>query len=512
MKESPLPNAQPDPDTARMATSRSARVLLWIALGSSAFYVAAYVAIALLRMAYPFELEWMEGGSLDNVTRVLSGRPLYAPPDLNFIPFIYPPLYFHVAAWATRLLGEGFLPLRLVSFLASLGCFALVFAIVRSGRGPLSPALLAVGLFAATFREGGAWFDIARVDSLFLALLLAAYALLRRSPATQAHAALAGLALALACLTKQTGFFVLPAFVVALAIADLRRLPVFLAVVLAVAGGSVWWIDRATDHWFRFYVFDLPRHHPVIGQLLRGFWIQDLLGPVGVALAIGSFHFFGAASRERARELVLDGLVLGAMILAGYLTRVRVGSYDNVVIPAYAAAAIACGLGLRAFAVRASESAAVRAPLERFVLALVLVQFAVLAYKPWKQVPTARDREAGEQMVASLERVAGEVWVPSHGYLAMRAGKPGFAHELAMVDVMRDTASTVTRKLRDEMRAALTAKRFGAVVLDHEGWLRTEVEPHYQLYARMFAADEAQLFWPVTGYYTRPDFVWMPRQ
>ena len=93
-----------------------------LALAAALVYLAAYLFIALQRIDYPFEIEWMEGGSAGHVARVLAGESLYAPPTLAFTPFIYTPLYFHGSAWFAQLLGEGFLPLRLVSFLSSLFC------------------------------------------------------------------------------------------------------------------------------------------------------------------------------------------------------------------------------------------------------------------------------------------------------------------------------------------------------------------------------------------------------
>jgi hypothetical protein len=37
---------------------------------------AVFITIALLRMRYPFELEWLEGGMLEEVRQLLDGKPL----------------------------------------------------------------------------------------------------------------------------------------------------------------------------------------------------------------------------------------------------------------------------------------------------------------------------------------------------------------------------------------------------------------------------------------------------
>ena len=105
--------------------------LRWVVSALAVGLFAVYLAIVPARIAYPFELEWMEGACVDHVRRVLAGQPLYVAPSLDFVPFVYPPLYFWLSAALARVTGIGFLPLRLVSSVSSLGCFALIFLMVR---------------------------------------------------------------------------------------------------------------------------------------------------------------------------------------------------------------------------------------------------------------------------------------------------------------------------------------------------------------------------------------------
>ncbi len=93
--------------------------------------IALYIVIALRQLGYPYELEWMEGGSVEIVGRILHGQAIYAPPSLHYVPYTYPPLYFWVSSLVAHVCGLSFLPLRLVSFTSSLGCFAVLFWIVQ---------------------------------------------------------------------------------------------------------------------------------------------------------------------------------------------------------------------------------------------------------------------------------------------------------------------------------------------------------------------------------------------
>jgi hypothetical protein len=156
--------------------------LLWVPVVLALWFPFACIAIGVLRLAYPFELEWIEGAVLDTVYRVLAGQSVYPRPSLEFIALNYTPLYYHVGAWAARLIGPGFMALRLVSLLATLGTFVVLFECVRRVTANKLAGVLAVCLYAATYRLSGTWFDVARADSLYLLLLLLALAVLHFDP------------------------------------------------------------------------------------------------------------------------------------------------------------------------------------------------------------------------------------------------------------------------------------------------------------------------------------------
>ena len=169
----------------------------WVFRVLTALSVAAlivWVLTAAARCGYPFELEWMEGGSLDHVERVLEGRDLYVEPGLEYGAYPYTPLYFWVAAGFAQVFGPGFLALRLVSILSTLAIFGLLFdcgrRLAREQGATRSLGLLSgvtsAALFAAAHRFAGAWLDLARVDALSIALLLACFHQMRFAPVRRA--------------------------------------------------------------------------------------------------------------------------------------------------------------------------------------------------------------------------------------------------------------------------------------------------------------------------------------
>jgi 4-amino-4-deoxy-L-arabinose transferase-like glycosyltransferase len=113
-----------------------------VALGS----VILFVALAVIRLSYPYELEWIEGAYVDQVNWIVQGHALYREPTTAFIPLNKTPLYFYLAAPVMRLLGAGFAAPRLVSVLATLGCFLLLFQLAAEETGRPLPGVVAAGL------------------------------------------------------------------------------------------------------------------------------------------------------------------------------------------------------------------------------------------------------------------------------------------------------------------------------------------------------------------------------
>src|SRR6266702_1186108 len=139
---------------------------------------------------------------VEQVGRALHGQSLYPAPSIADVAYPYPPLYVWASAAVAHVTGLGYLPLRLVSIAASVASLVLLFAIVEGEAGALG-GVVAAGLFAAAFRFTGGFYDVARVDSLFVALLLAGTLAAFRAR-NGAGFAVAGVLLGLGMLTKQT--------------------------------------------------------------------------------------------------------------------------------------------------------------------------------------------------------------------------------------------------------------------------------------------------------------------
>ena len=394
--------------------------------------IGAYLALAAVHLRYPFELEWMEGGMVDHIRRVVAGQPVYVKPSIDFSPYIYPPLYYYVAGAAAKALGVGFFSARLVSVASSLGVFAIIARFVQRETGSRFHAVVAVGFYAGTYHAAAGFYDLARADSLFVLLLLGGLYLVRFHPSRRARVAASAL-FWLAFLTKQTAPLVFAPVALHLAIAERRRSLWFIAPALAAMIASVVVLDRMNDGWFTYFVWWVPRHHPVVRKLLWEYWTKDLMSTLAVS-CLFSLYYFLVETKAEGRRFYLLALV-GALGV-GWSGRLHHSGWYNVNMPVYAMLAILFGLALHAAAARAAAHDAGRPRGgEAFVLGAALLQFACLAYDPRQYVPTAADRAAGEHLLATIRGIPGDVFVPAHGYLTALAGKRTFTHEVAFRDL-----------------------------------------------------------------------------
>ena len=504
-------DGRPKSQTAVLSPAGPARVadiLKWVLAGASVWYIGSYLVVALLRIGYPFELEWMEGAVATHVLRILNGQPLYASPSIHFVPFIYAPLYFYVSAGFASAIGFSLFPLRLVSFLSSLVCFAIIYAFVRRETGSRFFGLLAAALFAATFRTAGAWLDVARPDSLFLTLSLAGLYLTRSCESGLGLAA-AGVLFALPFHTKQTALFIaLPVMAWSISTRRGRSLPLITAFAVLTAGVAVL-LNSVFHGWYKYYVLDLPSHQPLLRTWLLRFWTKDLCLtlPVAFGLAVVLLVRRCPGFESRGRFFCLLG---GAgMVAAAWFGRMHRGGYDNALLPAYAGLAILGAVCMWNLTRTHAAAGSGRKALTIAVYSACAFQFGLLWYDPAGQIPSRQDAQAGREMVAALAAFPGDIFVPQHGYISELAGKHSFAHQMAICDLLSAGPSEVGNRLLSEIARAIEQHRFSAIVLDHPFLLQEAILTHYRLQYRTFNADN--VFWPRTGMKTRPERILVPR-
>ena len=478
---------------------------------SGLFVLACLFETVRLRIAYPFDLEWMEGGMLVHALRVRDGLPLYTTPTADFIPFIYPPLY----PWLLGVLGNVFsLDATLGRAVSLLGILcasgALVWAVRREGNSwPLGIATAA--LFLSTYDDVGAFFDLVRTDGLMIALL--AGALLTAREATPRAVAASGLLLTGAYLSKHSmALHGLPIlfWLWKTQGKGLAMLFIKWSVVpaLLITGA----LQLATDGWFLTYILEIPSTHPLVADRLFPESEKELLSAFPIAigcafLASVLLRFTPRADLETA-PVDSDGRLFwiantGVGLLLTILMRAHHGGFLNVLIPGYWFLALCCGLAFGEAMKRWAH------PSLRIVLATVVVGSVLMGrWEPKKYAPTDADVQAVEQIIEAIQTFEGEVLIPHAPHYAVLAGKSAGFHQIALWDVVHDGAST-RKETKQSLTEAIAAQRYDAIILANEKFAYG-LKQHYRKTKPLRFKSKAGM--PKTGWRARPRFVFVPKE
>jgi hypothetical protein len=469
------------------------------------------VGTALARIRYPYALEWMEPGMVDHVRVVLSGKPLYRQPSLEWTPYIYTPFYYWVSAIFVKVLGVGMFPLRLVSLLSILAILNLIAAFVHREVGGVLGPLVAAGLFAVTYRVTGFWLDLARVDALFVALLLGG-AYLGRFAENPRAAGASGALLFLAFFTKQSALAVAVPVLVAMIAMNWRRGLVATGVFAALMIGALQWMDLSSNHWFRYYVFEVASKHPYPPfDQWRELFERATWKPMVFGLVLAGVALFSGVLREKpsGRAVLFFYLgILGGAWFHGFSGIIHDGGFENALIPYCATLAILSGIAI-GWIMR--ERPDVRR-LQAFGLVVVLLQFANLGFDQRVVLPRKRDWRAGLLVEERLREIKGEVLSPGFGYFTYLAGHEEIhAPSMALADVFKTQDPDLTGPLAKDMVTSVESGRFKAIIWDDS--YRFLPETFKEAIRRRYMPkpgliDDPAAFWPKTGMGARPNEVY----
>jgi len=419
------------------------------ALALATVHVVQLLQIFGSRFSYPFDIEWMEGGQLYTGWRVLHGLPIYGDCSDGFIPFAYPPMHPWVLAAAGAVFGLDYPVARLVSIVAfaTLAWLLAREAFMAGGRGSMRWVLAGVslGITAATFPYAGTWYDVIRVDSLYVALLmLGAVSSLPptvrgrrspRAPLSNQRVLSCALLLTAASLTKQSALLFLP-FICLFAVWRHPRTGAKLTLATTtLVLGALGWLSWSTDGRFFTIVFGVMSQHPLIlRQLLVNAVVTVVHAPY-----LPFIPLLGLVLWRRRQLRMRSGFWLGMLINAAavsLITSAKVGAFANnlmtLAVLLGPVAVVVCGDWLQAM------------PRRRLRRGLATTMLALLAaitldrtrYPAEPHVPTATEWRQARNLnryVASLE----DVVFPSHSFIPIRNGiTTRQIHEQGYIDVM----------------------------------------------------------------------------
>ena len=423
------------------------------------------------RAGFPLDLEWMEGGTLVHAQRIAAGQGIYVKPSLDFIPYLYTPLYPALLALLSLVFPLGYLLGRVVSLLAFFSALVLLVALVAGearglARGRRISAAL-VGLLGAAavmaaFAFTGGFFDLVRSDSLLLALEALALRLVLRGESWKSAAA-AGLVMAAAFFSKQTASIMGVGLGVGLLIVNWRRALVYGGAAGAALAAGIGLLVKTSGGWFWTYIFKLHQSHGYRWGVIFAKVLPDTLKHLWPVFAVLIVATLALAFSRRLRR---DDVILWVTTLAGEVAA-AVGfstqwAFSNAYIPAVffpvlAASVLSGRLLLHALDSRRWLSAV---PTCAVLLGLAWQNQHIPRPKLATYLPRPSDYLAAGRLLDHLASVPGDLFIPFHTYYGALVGKRTFVHRMGV----RDVGAGLGRP--EGLDQALRDQFFSAIVLD----------------------------------------------
>jgi hypothetical protein len=483
----------------------------------AALSLAQFLRLALMHLACPVEIDYIEGVMMDQVVRVAHGLPLYAAPSIDYVPVAYMPLLTWLSALLARTFGPAFWEPRLLSLLASLATTAVCFVAVHleTRRAPLAAA--AAGLFLMGYHlGGGGHYDIARPDAVMIALGLLAILVLRTTTGARGAVA-AGLLVTAAFLAKQHAVWFAVGGGLHLLVNDRRRALPFAATVLVGCGGGYLLLMRVLGPWFAFYTWDVPAHwsHLNFGRITNylRLGLFGLIGPM-TTFAVLSFALPERPWRGRAGIWLWTGL---AALGTGLMATLDPNAWRHVFMPTMAAFSILGPISLQRIGERiGAKPTGTRGTSVVLVLVLAL-QVVALSSAPRLEIPSPRAAAARAELLARLRAIPGRVILLQHGFFTTLAGKGVMVQDIGLGDIDRAKGNRLLRSDPNATRHVLDPLRAGAgrpalvtdMPLAEAGPLWSTLDSAYVLHEDWGASLAGMR--PLWGYLGVPRYLYLPR-
>jgi hypothetical protein len=434
-----------------------------------------WLFIAWRQIFFPLELFGHEGAIVDHIRRLLDGQPIYGPPEIMFVPFLYTPGFYLVCAalaWAGDIAFVVPRSVSAVATLVSMACLALLTWRL-TGRGVW--AIVAIGGFALGASRVHAWYALAQVDNLFLMSLALAVTVGHSARAVRGFF-LVGLIFAAAFWFKQIGLVAGLLYAGVVLTGNWRHaLAIGVGMAIGIAP-CVAWLIWASDGWFFFYAFEIPAHFGIQPLALVAVLLRDcpLLAPSFAAAGLVLWRLWKGGERDLLRRLLAIALCLFGTAALG---RAHPGGHVNTLLPAIWLMALGLGAGIGVMWER--KIAIEITPRKRTLIGIAaLLQFALLAYDPDRFLPSANGAVVLAEIRAKIAAAPQPVLLPGTGYLV---GEVAGADHVAVNDVWR-TDEILRRRFLDDLEVAMKERRYKSVVLE-DGlrlrWLGWH-EPYYR--------------------------------
>jgi len=449
--------------------------------------------------------EWGEGAGLNQILRIYDGQALFVKPSIGYSALVYTPIYYYLSAALSYLIKPALLAARLISLICTIATAAVLYRMVKMRTDNPLAAWFSSALYISCYYISDGFFDLARVDALYVFLVLAAFYLFLNSR-TKVDYFFAGMVIAIGFFVKQSALIVFLPLTFYLLKANWEKTWILLPVITLAILIPVVVLNQISDGWFGYYAFELPSEHGFSLLAAMNFWLGDLMRYLGIALGFSAvyviFSFaslkelgsvgskqkseeFGNSDRQVGGDVLLTVLFACGALVASWLTRSTNGGGANNVMLAYSAVALLFGLGInraQSF-VNTQEENAVKFQL--LIAVIIAIQFLGLIYNPFKLIPTQGEIAANRALFAEIRNASGPVLIPYRSNLSHEAGKGSQIHAVNLFELTGYFLGEFRpegRMILSQIQQNICDQTYSMIILDQPmPWFQDQIDIAYQL-------------------------------
>jgi 4-amino-4-deoxy-L-arabinose transferase-like glycosyltransferase len=454
------------------------------------------------RLSLPFVFEWGESAGVNQIYRILSRKDLYVRPSLDFAPLVYTPLYYFIAAGISKIIGTPLLAARIISVISTAASVYMIARLVQAESGNALLAWLAGMFYLACFALSGGFYDLARVDSFYILMMLIGISTILNSKTIFGYL-LFGIILALGFFTKQSFLIVFLPLQLFLFIRKGKLAWVAAAGQVIGVIVPLYLVNTLTDNWLFYYLFKLPGQHGYSFIAAINFWIGDTIRPLGILFAFSLVFLLactidlnkwdptssdklgggGQISRSEKDRWWIFILFFAGAAGAAWITRSSNGGGLNNCMPIYAALAISFGIG--ANMVLNSVWVKEKPWAYGFVMLVISLQFIGLVYNPFNFIPTSDEINLNENISKRINDSDQQVFIPYRSHLSEEISGRSQIHMVNLFELtgyFKGEILSEGYELVDQARENICFQKYGLIVLDQPvPWFADQLNEAYYL-------------------------------
>jgi hypothetical protein len=341
----------------------------------------------------------------------------------------------------------------------------LIWRLVKHETGSKFYALIGVGFYASYYSYVRCYFDMIRVDTLFLFLLFAGIYILRTGKKSYSIY-LSAFVFFLALFTKQQALPVIGMMGLFLLVHNFRKFIKFTLTFCLLSIFTFLYFQYVSDGWFLFYIYKFPVSHGFRSHLLTKMF-KDLFSYAPVLVIIGPYLFFKIFSRKnflRSHGLFYLFFFISTFGIS-WASRAHSGGTENVLMPILLCLSV---LGAFSFWYFEKDMRVVNKKKGiLFTFFLIAVHFMILIYNPLTRIPSKEQYKWNKKFVDFIANFEGDVWVTQFGYIPSLAGKKTFAHLTAVGFGYSKGGVSIEAKriISRKFKKAIRNKKFNAIIL-----------------------------------------------